>query len=98
MPFHKKIYVTGNLFIHFKIKFPDTLAAPEMEQITEALKGSQKKEEKKVEGEEAVVNMVAFAETHRNSHHGGGTRGNDSDDEDDEEGGQGGPRVGCQSQ
>jgi len=22
MPFHKKIYMFGNLFIHFKIKFP----------------------------------------------------------------------------
>ena len=25
MPYHKKVYVTGNLFIHFKIKFPTTL-------------------------------------------------------------------------
>jgi DnaJ-class molecular chaperone len=25
MPFHKKTYQSGNLFIHFKVKFPDTL-------------------------------------------------------------------------
>jgi len=25
MPFHKRVYNYGNLFIHFKVKFPDTL-------------------------------------------------------------------------
>jgi DnaJ family protein A protein 2 len=25
MPFHKMTYKHGNLFVHFKVKFPDTL-------------------------------------------------------------------------
>lgn len=25
MPYHKKVYMSGNLFIHFKIKFPNSL-------------------------------------------------------------------------
>lgn len=33
MPFHKQSYKFGNLFIKFKIKFPDTLQSAEMDQI-----------------------------------------------------------------
>ena len=37
MPFHKKVYVHGNIFIHFKVKFPDTLDAKSQELIASAL-------------------------------------------------------------
>ncbi len=30
MPYHKKTYMSGNLFIHFKIKFPNTIEAKNM--------------------------------------------------------------------
>ena len=40
MPFHKKVYNYGNLFIHFKIKFPSTIDAGSMALISEALGGS----------------------------------------------------------
>lgn len=99
MPFHKKIYVFGNLFIHFKIKFPDSLNTDQMSQVSEALQTQKKKNAEKSGGDEEVtIEMRTFDEAHRNLHHGGGTRGNDSDDEDDDEGESGGPRVGCQTQ
>lgn len=33
MPFHKTPYKHGNLFINFKIKFPDTINAQQMTSI-----------------------------------------------------------------
>lgn len=40
MPYHKKVYMFGNLFVHFKIKFPTSLEPKSMSLITEALGGS----------------------------------------------------------
>jgi len=37
MPFHKKTYNFGNLFVHFKVKFPDTLDTKSIDLITAAL-------------------------------------------------------------
>lgn len=37
MPFHKKVFNFGNIFIHFKVKFPDTLDVKSMTLITSAL-------------------------------------------------------------
>jgi len=42
MPFHKTPYKTGNLFIIFKIKFPDSLNAEQMDGVSEVLKGQAK--------------------------------------------------------
>lgn len=95
MPFHKKVYAFGNLFIHFKVKFPDTLDPKSMTLIQNALgaggkkKGSAEKhggknEEHKDQHADEVVEMKKFEEFHKNTHHGGGERGNDSEDEDDE--------------
>lgn len=39
MPFHKKVYNYGNLFIHFKVKFPDTLDTASQDLIAAALGG-----------------------------------------------------------
>ena len=39
MPFHKTPYKFGNLFITFKIKFPDALDEAQMSQVTSLLKG-----------------------------------------------------------
>jgi DnaJ family protein A protein 2 len=83
MPFAKRSYTFGNLFIHFKLKFPTTVDDKSLALITEALgdsakgavKGAGKKgEEKKVDGTyDETVEMKAFEEHHRNTHHGGGT-------------------------
>ena len=37
MPFHKTSYSTGNLFVLFKINFPDSLQPEQMEPIKGAL-------------------------------------------------------------
>ena len=86
MPFFKKSYKYGNLFIQFKIKFPDKLDQPRIDLLSKALKdGKGKKEESKEEVEEKVK-MIAFNEAHKNTHVGGGDRGNDSEEEEDDEG------------
>jgi DnaJ homolog subfamily A member 2 len=41
MPFNKKVYNFGNLFIHFKVKFPETLDTKSLQLISSAL-GSDK--------------------------------------------------------
>lgn len=37
MPFHKQTYKTGNLFLLFKVKFPDNLKNEDVNQIRTAL-------------------------------------------------------------
>lgn len=39
MPFHKTPYKYGNLFINFKIKFPDTLEDGQVAAVKKVLKG-----------------------------------------------------------
>jgi DnaJ family protein A protein 2 len=108
MPFAKRTYTFGNLFIHFKIKFPTNVDSKSLTLISEALgdsakgavKAGRKKSEeaKKEDGAfDETCEMKAFEEKHRNTHHGGGTVGNDSDEEEEDHG-HGGQRVGCQSQ
>ncbi len=104
MPFYKKSYKYGSLFIDFKIKFPDKVEPSQIDLISKALsaqdekpKKGKKNEETKNEKEE-IVKLIKFEEYHRNTHHGGGDRGNDSDEENEDDDGMGGQRVGCQSQ
>jgi len=110
MPFSKKTYTFGNLFIHFKVKFPAHLEAKNIALITEALSGgaangnksgknSQRKKSEEVKDVDETVVLQTFDEAHRNIHHGGGANGNDSEEEeDDEDGHHHGQQVGCQSQ
>lgn len=42
MPYHKKVYMSGNLFIHFKIKFPASMETKSIGLIQEALGSGQK--------------------------------------------------------
>ena len=94
MPFHKKIYQNGNLFIHFKVKFPDTLDAKSLQLISTALgadkplqkQGTGGKKEEAKEQVDETVEMKKFDETQRNLHHGGGDRGTDSEEEEDDGG------------
>jgi len=107
MPMHKKTYNHGNLFIHFKVKFPSTMDAKSLGLITEALgdgkasvpkaNGKKGAEETKQEDVAETCEMKTFEELHRNTHHGGGQHGNDSE-EDEDDGSHGGQRVGCQTQ
>ncbi len=54
MPFHKTPYKNGNLFINFKIKFPDTIPKNQVGNIEKVLSS-----QKKTETEKAELNDVA---------------------------------------
>jgi DnaJ family protein A protein 2 len=109
MPFHKRTYQTGNLFITFKIKFPTQIDEKSANLLKSALtvapaavKGGKKAaastEEK---GEVAeVCELKTYTDAHRNTDHRGGDRDHhESDEDEDEDGhGHGGQRVGCQQQ
>jgi DnaJ homolog subfamily A member 2 len=95
LPFHKNPYRFGNLFVIFRIKFPDTLDELKRSEITSTFANMKKqKPDADMDVEETVV-MVEYSDEHKNSHAQGGTKGNDSDEEE-EEGGRGqGQRVQC---
>jgi len=102
MPFNNKIFMNGNLFITFKIKFPNKIDPAQATGISSALSFQQqeqsskkKKKQEKPEEAQETVKMVPFTEAHRNQHHGGGDRGNESEEEEEEEG-RGG--IGCANQ
>lgn len=97
MPFHKQTYKTGNLFLLFKVKFPDNLKNEDVNQIRTALEIQKKKDDTDMEVDE-TVKMKTYSDTHKNLHATGGDRGNDSDEEDEEGAGQGGARVQCANQ
>ena len=42
MPFHKTPYKFGNLFINFKIKFPEKLSDDQVSKVTNVLSGQAK--------------------------------------------------------
>jgi len=96
MPYHKQTYKFGNLFIVFKVKFPETLNQQQMAKISEALSFMKKTGDVDMDVAE-TVSLIDFKEYHRNTHHEGGTEGNGSDEEDDE-GRAGGQRVKCSQQ
>ena len=103
MPFHKKSYEFGNLFVKFTVEFPDTIQVPEcLNAITQALSKTEGQKPLAIESEafaDEEVLMQKLDEKHKNTHAEGGTTQDhqEEEDEDDEEGG-GGPRVGCQQQ
>ena len=98
MPFHKQPYKFGNLFIVFKITFPDTLTQAQMSKINEALSFLKRKQDVDMDVSE-TCKLIAFEESHKNSHHEGGKEGNNSDEEGDEgHQGHGPGGVRCQQQ
>lgn len=46
MPYHKKIYNFGSLFVHFKIKFPTELNKGSQDLLSKALNDQKDKKEK----------------------------------------------------
>ena len=99
MPFHKTPYKFGNLFILFKIKFPDNVNQGQIEQIGKVLSGQKKSQAQLelVQSVEDVQKLEPFNEGQKNTHAAGGTDDDHREDDDDEEGGHG-QQVGCQAQ
>lgn len=99
MPFHKTPYKFGNLFITFKVDFPEAVDQAQMSEIQKILSSQSKSsaEKSEINGVEEKVILQKFEEHHKNTHAQGGTRGNDSEEEEDDDG-HGGQKVGCQAQ
>lgn len=97
MPFHKMSYKTGNLFVLFKVRFPDSLKENQVKGIAEALKSNKKQKDVDMSDAE-VCPLLPFSEAHKNVHHEGGAHGQGDSDDDDDEGHHGGQRVKCAQQ
>lgn len=96
MPFNKQSYKFGNLFVVFKVKFPESLNTQQVNKMNEALSFMKKKGDTDMDVSE-TCSLIDFKEWHRNTHHEGGQEGNGSDEE--EEGGRGGAQqVRCNQQ
>lgn len=99
MPFHKTPYKFGNLFILFKIKFPETVNQGQIDQIGNVLSMQKKSDAqlKAVQNVTDIQKLEKFNESQKNTHAAGGTDDDHREDDDDEEGGHG-QQVGCQAQ
>lgn len=53
MPFHKTNYKNGNLFVKFSIKFPDSVDASQISEITNILK-----EQRQTKAQSSAVSAV----------------------------------------
>ena len=96
LPFHKQPFKFGNLFIMFKVEFPDSIPVPKVAAIKAALPGpSEQEDTEMVEGEDCM--LQAFTESQRNTKAAGGTQ-DDSDEEEEGHGGGQGQRVQCAQQ
>lgn len=99
LPFHKKSYELGNLFIKFDVTFPDKLSKPQLLSLNKAL-GKEEADDDDMSDQNTCL-LKKFSESQRNTHAQGGTKAADSDDdeEDSEFGGRGqGQRVQCANQ
>lgn len=97
MPFHKTPYKYGNLFITFKIKFPEKINQTQVGQISDVL-SMQKKSDAMLEAISNVTDvqkLEPFDESQKNTHAAGGTEDDHREEDDDEEGGH--QQVGCQA-
>jgi DnaJ-class molecular chaperone len=79
MPYHKQTYKFGNLFIVFKVKFPESINEVQRGKVSEALAFQQKKgKDENMDVADTCI-MKPFTEEHKNTHHEGGKEGNSSD-------------------
>lgn len=79
LPFYKKSWEMGNVYVLFRVEFPKTLKDKQVSDIAKAL--SLKKPD--AGDAETEVTLEEFSEDQRNTHVQGGTHGNDSDEEGD---------------
>ena len=83
LPFHKNPYKFGNLFILFKVVFPETLKEDQVGMVKQVF-SKMKKSDIDMNAEE-IIKLQKYDESQKNSHAQGGS-GGDSEDEDDQGG------------
>lgn len=81
LPFHKKTWEFGNLFVIFKVTFPDKLMKPQIDALNSSL-GKEKPDDDDMSGDIQTVMLKKFDKAQENTHAQGGTKAADSDDED----------------
>mmetsp|Transcript_34886 Transcript_34886/g.53547 ORF Transcript_34886/g.53547 Transcript_34886/m.53547 type:complete len:268 (+) Transcript_34886:269-1072(+) len=83
MPFHKSGWKFGNLFVMFKVQFPEQVTPEQKDAIHKSLIGVDK-QKSAIPNERIreVKYMEPFEDEQRNTHAQGGTKAQDSDDED----------------
>lgn len=97
LPYHKKSFEHGHMFVLFRIDFPDKLKDDQVTQIAKALKAPKRKEE----AFDTEHVLEEYNENQRNTHVQGGTEGNESDEEHEGHPGMGGGgahRMECANQ
>lgn len=92
MPFFKTSYQSGNLFILFKVTFPDKIEEKLFDSIKKCLP---KAPAPSSETADIKATMEEFSEDHKNKH---SHPDEHDEEEDDEEGHHGGQRVQCAQQ
>lgn len=95
LPFHKQPFKFGNLFVMFKVTFPDSVPVDKLSLLQQALPAPATPADTDMDAETLI--LQPFEESQRNTKAGGGTRDH-SDDEEEEEQGHGGQRVQCAQQ
>lgn len=92
LPFYKSPFKFGNLFIQFKVVFPDSLPVPALTALKSSLPKATKGADDDMDAETCMLH--SYTEEQRNTKASGGTR--DESDEEEEEGHPGGgQRVQC---
>ena len=81
LPFHKNSFQFGNMFVLFKVKFPESLSDAQVNQVAKTF-GSSGKDRDSEMAEETCI-LEKFNEGQKNTHVQGGTTG-DEEEEDDE--------------
>ena len=90
MPFHKKSYKFGNLFVQFDVIFPEKVSDLQKENLVKAF-GAQKQPD--ITDVKETLIMEDVQSWHKNPNPEGGEA--PSQDEEDDEDSHGGHRVGC---
>lgn len=66
LPFHKRSYEFGNLYVKFNVTFPDSLTKPQLTSLNKALSKADEEADETMEGE--VCLLKKYSETQRNTH------------------------------
>merc|ERR1712173_298434 len=69
LPFHKRSYEFGNLYVKFNVTFPDSLTKPQLKSLNAALgKAEEEGDDENMEESGEVCLLRKYSETQRNTH------------------------------
>jgi len=83
LPFHKRSYENGNLYIKFNVTFPEKLSNSQLTSLNKAL-GKSETDDAEMEDTGETVLLKKYSESQRNTKATGGTKANESDEEDED--------------